>query len=684
MTDFKLLPEIKKAIAEIPERKPWTLPIRPNVASLSERIQCIREVEEGEALLAQFSRLRIGAIAIDTEFRFGSESVDLGRGRSWQDPTSIQPLLLSGAAWLPDTDTIIAFLFDLRRRELVAIVDRLLRLRTLFVAHYFNAEIKTLWALGLDPVLPQIYDTWVAARALTLGAGHRSIDLLAEAHENEDWALEEQAREMLVGLLSLLGQCAVYGVEHPFALAKDLLQRSFLTHGPGERFSEQQIEYAAADAIATLRLYLAQQRDVIAVGLYPHLVQVEFLYAEANARMEYDGVPVSREKISQLRGGLQRAVNLHREALNNAGLANPNSNPQALAFLQARGHGDRLMRNGRPTTKDEVLQHIEARDPIIAHLRRYRRYARMRADPLFEGVLIGSDGRLHPEHRHLGAGTGRASCAGPNIVGITKTFRPIVEAPPGRAIIELDFAQIEVGIGAAEHDDPALIAAFNSDDVYAAVAQQFYREKLTEGERLLTPAQFKRRRPDLRDMIKTFVLAVLYNMQAQAVADRFGIPLAEAERQRQAFLDSYPAIKAAMDRLVEDGRIRGYAAIIGGLRRYLPASNKAVNQVINTPVQAGAGVVFREAVVRLYQHFRGTRTKLILPMHDAVVIECALDEVEAVGTEARQIMIDAVRKYYPVLWPRVDINATAPHCWNKDGHSDSLDRFLDDPSYKLQ
>ena len=129
--------------------------------------------------------------------------------------------------------------------------------------------------------------------------------------------------------------------------------------------------------------------------------------------------------------------------------------------------------------------------------------------------------------------------------------------------------------------------------------------------------------------------------------------------------------------------MRGYAAIIGGLRRQVSAGHKAANRFINTPVQAGAGVVFREAIVRLYQHFRGTPTKLILPVHDAVVIECDIDDIAAVGKEASRIMIDAVRKYYPVLHPRVDVNDTAPHCWNKDGHADSLDRFLQDPFYKL-
>ena len=677
-----LLPEFETAIAELPQAKTWALPIRPNTARLSTTTQLIDEISAGEALVSQLDRLSLGAISIDTEFRFTSAPVDLGRGRSWQDPTTLQPLLLSGAAWVPDSDSIIRFVFDLRERSLVPIIDRLLRLHTVFVTHYCDAEFKTLWALGLDPVFPATYDTWVAGRALTLGRGHRSIDLLAAAHINEDATAEAEAREMLVGHLSLLGQCTLYGIKHRFAGAKETLRGSFIT-GPAASFSTEQIEYAAADAEATVRLYLAQQRDVIAAGLYPHLVQLEFPYAEASARMEWDGVPISLERLSQLRQGLDRAVALHRCTLIEAGLQNPDSSSQSLRFLQQRGHGERLMRNGRATTKDEVLQQIEPLDPIVMHLRRYRRYARMLADPLFAGQLIGSDGRLHPDHRHLGAGTGRSSCSSPNIVGITKTFRPIVAAPPDRAIVELDYAQIEVGICAAEHHDEALIAAFNSGDVYAAVAQQFYVDRLSKEEQGLSVSEFKKCRSDLRERIKTFVLAVLYNMQAQAVADRFGVTLAEAERQREAFLDCYPAVRAAMVTAATVGRVRGYAAIVGGLRRHIPRGGKAVNQLINTPVQGSAGVVFREAIARLFQHFRGTATKLILPVHDAVVIECDACDIAIVTKESSQIMIAAVRKYYPAIDPRVEVNCSDPSCWNKDGHADSLNRFLADPLYKL-
>src|ERR1044071_1524890 len=150
MTVITLLPEFASVIADLPQPKPWALPIRPNTARLSTHTQLIEETDAGDALVSQLNRLPLGAVAIDTEFRFTSAPVDLGRGRSWQDPTTLQPLLLSGAAWVPDSDTLIRFVFDLRQKSLVPIIDRLLRLRTLFVAHYIDAEFKTLWALGLD------------------------------------------------------------------------------------------------------------------------------------------------------------------------------------------------------------------------------------------------------------------------------------------------------------------------------------------------------------------------------------------------------------------------------------------------------------------------------------------------------------------------------------------------------
>lgn len=114
-----------------------------------------------------------------------------------------------------------------------------------------------------------------------------------------------------------------------------------------------------------------------------------------------------------------------------------------------------------------------------------------------------------------------------------RIFRPVVTAPPGRAIVELDLSQIEVGIVAAEYSDTALIHAYNTGDVYSHMAKEFYVSSLSEQEGQMTLAEFKAARPDLRDRMKTLVLAIIYNVQAPLIASRLKISMREAEALRQ-------------------------------------------------------------------------------------------------------------------------------------------------------
>ena len=668
---FDLFPSYDVELPPEPVTPEWELPVRPNLDDPSIHDIFVDDPEKAERLLALLSRLPLGAIAIDTEFGNTQEEVILERGRTWSDPRSINPLLLSGAAWVPERRRILRFAIDLRRPGIASRLGQILRLNTVFVAHFFQAEFHTLWAMGLEPVLHQVWDTYVAAKALNLGDGFGQVDAAQESEPH------------LVGANSLLGQCAKYEIGHPYASAKDQLQRSFLSHRAEAPFNDLQIGYALADAEATLRLYLAQQPDMIAAGLTSHLYQVEFPFAEANARMIWNGVHPDQERLTDLRDGLDQAIELHRKVLVAAGLKNPGSPKQVRTFLHSRGHGDRLMEKGKASTSDSVLERIEPLDPLITDIRRYRRYSALRHDPMFDGALFGADGRLHPFHRHLGASTGRNTCSAPNIVGISKTFRPVVTAPDGRALIELDFAQIEVCVAAAVHGDRDLLEAANSSDVYAAMAQRFFEGDLTDDEQALPPHTFKTTRKDLRDKMKVFVLAVTFNMADQGVADQFGVSLSEAQRQRAAFLERFPGVAAALKSVPEDGALRGFAPIIGGLRRKIGSGVGAANQHVNSPVQGSAGVVFRKAVVDMYRHFRGTPTKIVLPIHDAVLIECDVGDVDTVSRDAAFIMGAAVRAYFPELHPRIDVNAQDISCWNKDGRSDSLAQFLQDPSFKL-
>jgi DNA polymerase-1 len=672
---FRLSPTMAEAIAEVPAT-PDKWVIRRSAAVLAGEKHVFQTPAEAQGFVEHLYRLPVGAIAIDTEYRFRTPCVPLRGGGTWQDPSALDPLILSGAAWVPDEGRAIGFMFDLRLPGMAAVVEHLLRLRTLFVAHNIKAEFQTFWSLDLDPILPQTHDTYVAARCLLLGTGHPSIELKRRTQEEEDWNGLETANTQISSLLSLAGQCEAYGIPHPYAGSKVHLQASFLEHPENAPFSKTQIDYAMADAELTLQLYLAQQPDILKAGLHAHLHQVEFPYAEANARMEFDGVPLDQQKLVDLAEGLHCAVDREVRLLRSFGIDNPASTKQVIDFLVNRGWRDRITVKGKLTSEDKVLEQIAALDPAVPHIRAFRRYRALLGGQFLTGELIGLDGRFHPNHRHLGAETGRNTCSAPNVVGLARHFRPVVTAPPGRAVVEADYAQIEVGIAAAEAGDVELIEAFNSGDVYAAVARAFYWSDLSLEEQRMELSEFKRRRRDLRDRIKVFVLATLYNMQDQSVADRFAISLAEAKQQRTAFLEKYLAVREMMGRVEIDGRIRGYAPIIGGLRRHVATGRGSANKHINTPVQAGAGVVFRRAVADLYQHYRGTNTRLILPVHDAVVVECDVNDITQVSAGLGHIMSQAVRSYYPALRPRIDVNNRDPSCWNKDGQSDALENFI--------
>jgi DNA polymerase-1 len=255
-------------------------------------------------------------------------------------------------------------------------------------------------------------------------------------------------------------------------------------------------------------------------------------------------------------------------------------------------------------------------------------------------------------------------------------------------IIELDYAQIEVGVAAAEYGDERLIEGYNSGDVYAAMAQVFYVNELSESERTVTPLQFKVLRPELRDNMKTFVLAVLYNIQSPAIASAFSISLKQAELARQRFLNLFPALKLAMETSVACGIYRGYATTVTGLKRHFNkqsnVSSWTRNFLRNTPIQASATIVFKNAVNLIHREYQNNPSILtILTAHDAVVIECPQSEGLGVGQTVKSLMKQSLRTYYPILRGEVEMNDGEPHCWNKKGKANSLRKFLENPEFSF-
>jgi DNA polymerase-1 len=610
----------------------------------------------------------------------------MGKDLYWHDPHSYVPLLLAVVLVEKAADggvQLYRFVVDCRLAEAVTPLADLFRLPVTFVGHSLRAELTCLWRLGL-PTPAQLWDTWVAEKCSLLGLSHARYKKAQPADEYEQAEAKEETEEEVELKCSLTATCARRGVAHPFAADKERLQQSFLAHPDGAPFTDEQLRYNAADAGAAARVYPLQVQVAVEQGCLSHLIEVEMPWTITNARMVWDGVKLDGD----LCGKLLEACGHHQQRLGKElgemGLHNANSHPQLKTFFEAAGLLYAFRTGNGYSFDDDHLEPAENLHPAIPKMRLLRKIGRMLSDKAFTGELLGEDGRLHPDHRQLGAESGRNSMRWPNIGGVGRALRPVVVPEEGYAIGEVDLSQIEVGIAAAVYNDPDLIKLFNGRDVYTAMAKRYYAADLPPEAQTMPDKAFKATYRDRRDRMKVFTLAVVYNITPFGLALQFNISVERAAEERSRFLAMFPALARALHETSERGTLRGYVYLCSGLRRWRAraglASQWEKNWMVNTPVQGSAAVVFKLAGNRLYRRYQHYGTKLVLPLHDAFVFEVPKEHLQTVATITAEVMRSSVQEYFPMLDPQVDVNVDHPECWNKDGHAESLTRWMEDPA----
>ena len=249
-------------------------------------------------------------------------------------------------------------------------------------------------------------------------------------------------------------------------------------------------------------------------------------------------------------------------------MPNVRSHPQLSRFFERLGLLDLFKRDGKVSFDKDLLKDFSDRHPAIPLIRAARCVHDLRKDQILTGELIGSDGRIHPDHRQLGTHTGRQTCRWPNLLGLGRVFRSLVVPDPGRGMGELDWSQIEIGIAAAVYGDAELARMFNTGDVYSAMAQDFYRDQLTDADRALPGHKFKKAYPALRGRMKTCTLGLIYGLTAHGLGKYLGATAAEAAVVQTRFLDMFPALQRELATAGAVGGHRGYAVTASGLRRH--------------------------------------------------------------------------------------------------------------------
>lgn len=307
------------------------------------------------------------------------------------------------------------------------------------------------------------------------------------------------------------------------------------------------------------------------------------------------------------------------------------------------------------STSAEVLEGLRDIAPeIIEPLLRYRQLVKLNGTYV-EGLLrlVGADGRVHSYFDQVATATGRISSSEPNLQNIpvrTREGREIRQAflpKPGWVLLDADYSQIELRLMAHFSGDAAMVEAFRTgQDVHARTASEIFDVPLDMVD------------ATLRSRAKAVNFGLIYGISGFGLARNTGVSPKEAQEFIRRYFAKYPGVKNFMDTACEDGARKGYAETMMGRRRYLPELQSPRQMVrefgkraaMNTPVQGTAADVIKLAMVRVDEALRREKlqSRLILQVHDELLLECPPEEVDQAAKLLREAMENVISLAVPL------------------------------------
>jgi DNA polymerase-1 len=414
---------------------------------------------------------------------------------------------------------------------------------------------------------------------------------------------------------------------------------------------------AARRALAIARLTEPVTAALDAQGLRNLHDEIEVPLVRVLARMEDVGVGVDVEELRRLNHELeQECALLTKEIWADAGEEfNVNSTLKLREILFDRlGLQPQKKTKTGYSTDAASLEKLAGQHPIIDHLLRYREAEKLRGT-YGDGLLneVQSDDRIHATFNQTVARTGRLSSDAPNLHNIPvrsergRNFRKAFIPSPGHELLVADYNQIELRCIAHLAEDPGLITAFETgQDIHNATAARVFDvapDKVTI---------------DQRSKAKMVSYGLAYGMEAYGLGQRLNIPTDEAQVILDAYFDAFPNVRDYMDHTVAEARERGYTETLFGRRRMIPelsASNYRVRQAgerqaMNAGIQGLAADIFKVALVRLDDALERDqlRSRLILQVHDEVLLEVPPDEHDEAASLTRNVMAGACELRVPL------------------------------------
>ncbi len=419
-------------------------------------------------------------------------------------------------------------------------------------------------------------------------------------------------------------------------------------------------DYAAEDADVTWQLCKAFRHLLPERGQDRVFQEIESPLLPVLTRMENYGVMIDVQVLREYGVELDhRAVDLQKRIHEAAGTAfNLNSPKQMGEILFERLkllEKPKKTATGQYQTNEQVLQSLAGTHPIIEDILNYREVTKLKStyvDALPQAVSSVT-GRVHTSLHQLMTATGRIASSNPNLQNIpirSESGREIRKAfipgEPGWVMMSADYSQIELRVMAALSGDTAMIEAFeNGHDIHQATAARVFGVEL-EGVT-----------SEMRRTAKMVNFGIIYGISAFGLAQRLGIPRAEAGKIIDAYFQQFAGIRGYIEQILEDGRKSGYVETMTGRRRYvrdLTSANATVRGAaeriaMNTPIQGTAADMIKLAMIRVDEELRQgeLRTRMLLQVHDELLFEVPQEEVAT----AKLLITEAMRNAMPLRVP---------------------------------
>lgn len=390
---------------------------------------------------------------------------------------------------------------------------------------------------------------------------------------------------------------------------------------------------------------------------------LEFPLARVLAEMERVGIGIDRASLDRLSQEMAEEL----AALEKRIFAyfpreiNLNSSKQLgeVLFEDLGLRGGKKNKNGSYSTAAEVLDKLYYDHPTIPLILEYRELAKLRST-FVEGLSkeISEDGRIHTHFKQTLTTTGRLSSAEPNLQNIpvksdrANAIRKLFVPKPGWTFVDADYSQIELRLLAHMSQDPGLQEAFQSNaDIHLATASRIFNKPAEE-------ISSKERRD-----AKTINFSIIYGISDFSLSQDLGLSVADARAYIDAYYSHYPRVKPWMEAQVDQAKKLGYVETILGRRRYIPElKSRNYHQrkfgeraAMNAPVQGSAADLIKIAMVEVEKELTaaGLRAKLILQVHDELVLEVPDEEVPEAAAILRRVMEAALPLSVPL---KVDLD----------------------------